>query len=75
MIFSESYIFGKFDAFCKQLDKIVDIIRTVEEYYGLEQLKMEGTEKICENFRALVENIRKKNADCLDFRKPDVGLC
>ena len=33
--FSENYIFGKFDTFCKRLEKIRDMMNTIEAFTGM----------------------------------------
>lgn len=38
---SENYIFGKFDAFCKRLEKIDDMLNTMENLSGLTTFKLE----------------------------------
>ena len=40
-VFSENYIFGKFDAFCKRLEKIDDMLNTMENLSGLTTFKLE----------------------------------
>jgi len=69
--FSENYIFGKFEAFCKRLDKIADVIVTIESLSALNNVKIEGLESIIVKYKNIVENIRKKNYDTLDHRKID----
>lgn len=32
--FSENYIFGKFDTFCRRLEKIRDMMNTIEAFSG-----------------------------------------
>ena len=70
--FSENYIFGKFEAFCKRLDKIADVITTIENLASLNSVKLEGLEPITVKYKSIVENIKKKSYDILDHRKPDV---
>lgn len=43
--FSEMYIFGKFDTFCRRLKKIIDIFETMEMYSHLQDTKIEGSFK------------------------------
>lgn len=38
---SENYIFGKFDAFCKRLEKINDMLNTMETFAGVNNIKIE----------------------------------
>jgi dynein heavy chain len=71
--FSENYIFGKFEAFCKRLDKIADVIVTIESLSALNNVKIEGLESIIVKYKNIVENIRKKNYDTLDHRKIEVN--
>lgn len=69
--FSENYIFGKFDAFCKRLDKVADVITTIESLSSLNNVKLEGLEPITVKYKTIVENIKKKSYDILDHRKPE----
>lgn len=69
--FSENYIFGKFDAFCKRLDKIGDVINTIESLSSLNYVKLEGLEPIVVKYKSIVDSIKKKVYDILDHRKPD----
>ena len=71
--FSENYIFGKFDAFCKRLDRIADMINTIDSLSCLNNVKIEGLEPIVIKYKSLVENVKKKSYDVLDHRKPDVN--
>uniref|UniRef100_A0A8D3CSA0 Dynein heavy chain 5 axonemal n=1 Tax=Scophthalmus maximus TaxID=52904 RepID=A0A8D3CSA0_SCOMX len=38
--FSENYIFGKFDAFCRRLEKIADMASTLEDLADLQHMKV-----------------------------------
>lgn len=40
--FSENYVFGKFDTFCKRLNKIITMFDLMEDYTHLFQKRMEG---------------------------------
>lgn len=70
---SENYIFGKFDTFCKRLDRIVDVLNTIESLSGLQNIRVEGLEPIVVKYRSVVDAIKKKSYDMLDHRKPDVS--
>ena len=37
---SENYIFGKFDAFCRRLEKIADMASTLESLTALQHMKV-----------------------------------
>jgi dynein heavy chain, axonemal len=69
--FSENYIFGKFDAFCKRLNKIADVITTIDNLSCLNVVKLEGLESVVVKYKNIAENIKKKNYDILDHRKPE----
>ena len=73
LFFSENYIFGKFEAFCKRLKKIADVITTIESLSCLSNIKLEGLESITVKYKTIVETIKKKNYDILDHRKSDVS--
>ena len=72
--FSENYVFGKFNSFCEKLNKILRVINSIDENSELENLKMDGSEEIVDNFRMMINNIKKKNYDCLDLKKQDVKI-
>lgn len=40
--FSENYVFGKFDAFCNRLKKIMSLFDLIEDYDKLFETRMEG---------------------------------
>lgn len=40
--FSENYVFGKFDAFCNRLKKIISLFDLIEDYNKLFERRMEG---------------------------------
>ncbi|XP_070190341.1 dynein axonemal heavy chain 5-like isoform X2 [Littorina saxatilis] len=67
--FSENYIFGKFDTFCKRLEKITDMINTIEMFAGLPDIKIEGIDVISVRYKTIVDSSKKKNYDLLDHRK------
>ncbi|KAH3727100.1 hypothetical protein DPMN_053025, partial [Dreissena polymorpha] len=69
--FSENYIFGKFDTFCKRLERIADMINTIENFAGLSDVKIEGIDVIAVKYKTIVDNARKKNYDILDHRKAE----
>ena len=39
--FSENYIFGKFDAFCKRLEKVNDMLTTIDNLSKLPDVRIE----------------------------------
>ncbi|KAF3703904.1 Dynein heavy chain 5, axonemal Axonemal beta dynein heavy chain 5 Ciliary dynein heavy chain 5 [Channa argus] len=67
--FSENYIFGKFDAFCRRLEKIAHMASTMESLAALQHMKVEGVEKIYIRYQNLVSTTKSKTYDVLDHRK------
>ena len=70
---SENYIFGKFDTFCRRLEKIADMLNTMEAYSGLSDVHIEGIDLIAVRYKTIVDGTKKKNYDILDHRKPEVS--
>ncbi|XP_033111994.1 dynein heavy chain 5, axonemal-like [Anneissia japonica] len=72
--FSENYIFGKFDTFCKRLERIADMVNTIENLSGLADVRVEGIESIFIRFQGIVATYKKKGYDVLDHRKGDFDI-
>ncbi|KAK5874520.1 hypothetical protein PBY51_019459 [Eleginops maclovinus] len=70
--FSENYIFGKFDAFCRRLEKIGDMASSLESLAALQHMKVEGIEKIYVRYQTIVSTTTSKTYDVLDHRKLEV---
>ncbi|XP_016398775.1 dynein heavy chain 5, axonemal-like [Sinocyclocheilus rhinocerous] len=66
---SENYIFGKFDTFCKRLEKITDMATTLEDFSSLQFMKVEGVDKIYMRYQTIVSSIKSKTYNVLDHRK------
>ncbi|XP_060534779.1 dynein axonemal heavy chain 5 isoform X2 [Cylas formicarius] len=75
--FSENYIFGKFDAFCKRLGKIISMFEMIDDYTTLFQRRMEGLllgdalEEAVENFAEIKALVMNKQYDYLDQRNAE----
>lgn len=67
--FSENYIFGKFDTFCKRLEKLSDMLVSMEELAGVTDIRIEGINNIITRYQAIVASTKKKNYDILEHRK------
>ncbi|XP_072018853.1 LOW QUALITY PROTEIN: dynein axonemal heavy chain 5-like [Amphiura filiformis] len=67
--FSENYIFGKFDTFCKRLERIADMVNTMESLNAMNDVKIEGIDGIFVRFQGIVSTYKKKTYDVLDHRK------
>ena len=75
LLHSENYIFGKFDTFCKRLERIADMVNTMESLGALGEVKIEGIDSIFVRFQGIVATYKKKNYDVLDHRKGEVSNC
>ena len=69
---SENYIFGKFDTFCRRLNKVADMLNTMEAYAALSDVRIEGIETIIVRYKTIVDSTKKKTYDILDHRRPEV---
>ncbi|XP_072364820.1 dynein axonemal heavy chain 5 [Scyliorhinus torazame] len=69
--FSENYIFGKFDTFCKRLEKISHMINTMENLSDLQNVKMEGFDKLYVRYQTIINTTKSKTYDVLDHRKQE----
>ncbi|XP_055363688.1 dynein axonemal heavy chain 5 [Betta splendens] len=67
--FSENYIFGKFDAFCRRLEKIADMASTMESLAALQHMKVEGVENIYVRYQNIVTTTKSRSYDVLDHRR------
>ncbi|XP_050507714.1 dynein axonemal heavy chain 5 [Diabrotica virgifera virgifera] len=72
--FSENYVFGKFDAFCRRLMKIIAMFDLIDDYSGLFQRRMEGLllgdalEEAIQKFGEIKQIVMNKTYDYLDHR-------
>lgn len=60
--FSEMYIFGKFDAFQRRLNKILEMLDTMSTYSALQDSKIEGLETVTTRFQ-----VSTAGSNCLDI--------
>ncbi|KAI9141404.1 dynein heavy chain and region D6 of dynein motor-domain-containing protein [Paraphysoderma sedebokerense] len=67
--FSEMYIFGKFDTFCKRISKVIDMFSVIETFSRLELLGVEGVDSILKRFFSVVSQMQRKPYEILDHRK------
>ncbi|KAF4790048.1 hypothetical protein TURU_143619 [Turdus rufiventris] len=68
---SENYIFGKFETFCKRLEKISDMSNTMESLLELQRINIEGIDKITTQYQSIATNTKSKQYDVLDHRKKE----
>ncbi|KAG5886924.1 hypothetical protein JTB14_034200 [Gonioctena quinquepunctata] len=75
--FSENYVFGKFDAFCRRLMKIISMFDLIDDYSGLFQRRMEGLllgdalEEAIQKFTEIKQIVMNKTYDYLDQRNSE----
>ncbi|KAK7114140.1 hypothetical protein V1264_000252 [Littorina saxatilis] len=67
--FSEMYIFGKFDTFCRRMSKIIQMFEIIETYANLAKAKVEGIELMANKLHVIVQGMKKKKYNVLDARK------
>ncbi|XP_019382247.1 PREDICTED: dynein heavy chain 8, axonemal [Gavialis gangeticus] len=71
---SEMYIFGKFEAFCKRLEKITEMITIVQTFSALSMSTIEGIDIMAIKFKNIYQSVQKKQYDILDPRKSEFDL-
>lgn len=69
--FSEMYIFGKFNNFCRRLKHILDIFVLLKTYESLSLSNIEGLEQINSRFQLAANNLKKKPYDVLEYRRKE----
>ncbi|XP_075954128.1 dynein axonemal heavy chain 8-like [Anarhichas minor] len=62
---SEMQIFCKFESFCKQLEKITQILTVFKKFNSLEKSNIEGIENVAKQFRTVSMKIKKSQHDML----------
>ncbi|CAK6957757.1 dynein axonemal heavy chain 8-like [Scomber scombrus] len=62
---SEMQIFCKFEGFCKQLEKIIQIITVFKTYESLSKSNIEGIEVLARQFHTVSMNVKRKQYDML----------
>ncbi|KAL7987444.1 hypothetical protein Chor_006363 [Crotalus horridus] len=71
---SEMYIFGKFEAFCKRLEKITEMITIVQTFSALNMSTIEGIDIMAIKFKNIYQSVQKKKYDILDPRKTEFDV-
>nr|XP_034839773.1 dynein heavy chain 5, axonemal [Maniola hyperantus] len=72
--FSENYVFGKFDTFCKRLNKIITMFDLMDDYNHLFEKRMEGLllgedlEDAMHSFNEAKKAVTSCQYDYLDYR-------
>ena len=60
---------GKFDAFCKRIQKVIDMFDLIEKFSALSTLGVEGTDSLIKRFDQILAQVKRKPYDMLDHRK------
>ncbi|KAM6954364.1 dynein axonemal heavy chain 8-like [Aplochiton taeniatus] len=68
---SEMYIFGKFEGFCKRLEKITQMITAVKTFSVLGNSTIEGIDTLAGKFQNIYLTMKKKQYDILAPRKAE----
>ncbi|NXT63912.1 DYH8 protein, partial [Chaetops frenatus] len=63
---SETYIFGKSEAFCRRLEKIMEMIAIEENFNALTKCAVEGIDLMAVKFKNIYHIFQKKPYDTLD---------
>lgn len=77
---SEHYVFGKFDAFCNRLQKILNIFTTLDGFEALFKTHVCGLlwddtiEEKQKEFALLVKSLTTKNYDHLNYRDHEIDI-
>lgn len=61
--FSENYVFGKFDAFCDRLGKIISVFDLLDDYNGLFERRMEGNFLVTICFPKIIPKLGKQSSN------------
>uniref|UniRef100_UPI0037E892BB dynein axonemal heavy chain 8-like n=1 Tax=Semicossyphus pulcher TaxID=241346 RepID=UPI0037E892BB len=64
-------IFCKFEGFCKQLDRIIQIISVFKKFESLEKSNIEGVEILARQIRTVSMNLKRKQYDMLALRSSE----
>ncbi len=72
--FDEQAIFMRFDLFTKRLNKLIDMFTTTHQFSTLEQhTHIEGLEQMIKNLNYIIDDVKRKPYDLLDFFRNQVG--
>jgi dynein heavy chain len=66
--FSEHQLFGKFDHFCKRLNKLIELFTTIKQFEDIKRHKIDSMEVIVMKYDTQLENFKSKTSRLLDFQ-------
>jgi dynein heavy chain len=58
--FSENLLFGKFELFCKRIQKLIDMFGTVRQFSALAKHKIDGMDSLINTFFSIIKQFREK---------------
>lgn len=70
--FSEMYIFGRFDAFVRRCQRVIDLLNTINAYSSLAESKIEGLTPFVLKFNMILSSMKKRDYDYFDQRKQEI---
>lgn len=65
--FSPNAIFGKFELFCRRINKLIELFSTINQFKTLEKHNLEGIQPILDTFDKTAQFLKKKNHKLLEF--------
>eukprot|EP01012_Entosiphon_sulcatum_P023115 TRINITY_DN280_c0_g1_i7.p1 TRINITY_DN280_c0_g1~~TRINITY_DN280_c0_g1_i7.p1 ORF type:complete len:2218 (+),score=554.82 TRINITY_DN280_c0_g1_i7:76-6729(+) len=68
--FNTLHIFGKFELFCKRIQKLVEVFTTIEQFTSLSEHNIDGMDSLIARFFEIVDDLKRKASDLLDYTKP-----
>jgi dynein heavy chain len=69
--FEENVIFGRLDAFCRRLIKLIDLFTTIQQYRALEMHQVEGLSPLIKDFDGLVAGLGARRHNMLAYQMTD----
>lgn len=72
-LFSENKIFGKFDAFCRRLSEIGDVLILVENLRPILTLHADDTTDVIGAYQGMLDSIHQWTGDPTDPRNKQVN--
>jgi dynein heavy chain len=67
--FSPNQIFGKFDLFCRRVNKLIELFGTIQQFKTLEKHNLENITPIITSFNSYVKKFKNKEHKLLDYDK------
>ena len=65
--FNEMQIFGKFELFCRRVNKLIDMFTTIQHFNILAERRLEGMEPLIDQFHQIQQEFREREHDLLDY--------